>query len=879
MRVIKRDGTVVPMDFKEIQVRLTHFTSHPTVLSKVDAAFLTQQVIQHLRDMEKTEDIDNITAKIATEHYDKSFEYAKFAARIAMNNHHKITSDSFAEKIVRFHASLPKILNPRIVEFIAKNADKLDAMIDYNRDYLFDYIGFQVLQNSYLLQIDGRPIERPQDMLMREAIQVNVPYIFPQYSTITPPPNSIDVFSRIKDCYDKLSAKQYTHATPTLFNSCSATPQLASCFLIDIEDDTFDILKASNSAALISRTSGGVGLNFQNLRGKNALISSTGGRTKGTKYFMKGFESWSAAFDQGGGKRPGNFAIYQTMHHPDLIDFLKSRLPNATPEDACPKLHIGLWVPDLFMKRLLSNGTWTFFCSKVCPDLANLWGEEYEAKYEEYEKDPSKVSSTMSCKEIFSHWFKSVKNSGYPYVCFKDSINKSNMQKNVGVIKSSNLCTEIMLHTSSREQAVCNLASICLSAFVFDTWTREELGQDMDKRRALDHEFPKHPWFDFEALIRVTGDIVENLNNVIDSTYYPTVETARSNFSHRPIGIGIQGLNDVFMKFKFEWESEKAAEINKYIAETIYYAAVQMSTRLARRRYQQMLSIVDGGGIAEICTYPPVILERFPELASENNVQEFIDIPDIPKTIGSYPSYNLGEGAPVKEKFHWEHYKGVTPRYNWEKVRTHVNTYGMRNSMLIAYMPTASTSYIMGCTPCFEPPTGMTLVRKTLAGNFTLVNKYAVHDLESRGLWNRDMKNEILLSKGGGSIQNITRIPESLRRLYKNAFEIPNETLIKLAADRQPFICHAQSLNWFMQDPNLKTYLQMLFQAWRLELKTAMYYLRIETSSEARKTVRQSSRNPEGEAVGADEHFVEVDQSAYTPDSDDDAYECLMCSS
>lgn len=896
MRVVKRDGSVVPVELKEIQDRLNYFAQNPTVLN-VDPAQLAIQVISYLTDMTKTEDIDNITAHVAADQYGRSYDHMVFAARIAINNHHKVCSAPFAAKMKAYHEAYPKTLSPKMVGFICAHAEQLEAMIDYERDYLIDYIGFQVVCATYLFKIRGKLLECPQDMFMREAIQLNAAEIFPEdFSCLGVKKPLEEVLKNIKACYDQLSKLLYTHATPTLFNSCSARAQLASCFLLDMEDSTKGIMNVALATADISRNSGGVGINVSAIRGKGAEIASSGCTTKGSVPFFRIFESISAAFDQGGNRRPGNFALYMQMHHPDLLDFLNMKNPIGDQDGKCPKLHIGLWVSDLFMKRLVTNGPWSFFHSNVCPDLNDLWGSAYEAKYLEYEKNPALVAHQMPAQKIFFAIAKTAMTSGYPYICFKDTVNRANMQANIGIVKSSNLCTEIMLHTSREEHAVCNLASICLPQFVKDRWTEEEQAAPEEARRRLDHEFPQNPWFDFKGLMEITGQVVVNLNNVIDSNWYPTKETAQSNFRHRPLGIGIQGLNDALMKLKIGWETDAAKTFNAAVSETLYYAAVQKSSTLARARYLQIHRKVQencerGIPSTTIPIYPQSVRSQFqhpdPELNPLDHAVTYNTVDDVPTTAGAYPSYSDSRSntdrliAPIARQFHWEAFPDVKTLYDWDSVRAHVNTYGVRNSVLIAYMPTASTSYLMGCTPCFEPPTGLTFLRKTLAGNLKLVNKYAVRDLERYGLWNEGMKNEILMSDGGGSIQHIARIPQQLKDLYKNAFEIDQKVLVKLAADRQPFVDQAQSLNWFLRKFTEQTYLELMVTAWAQRLKTGVYYTRIETSGAAQKVVARDLSKFTTEDIATTTVQIQdrvAQPTAYTP-SEEDLNVCLMCSS
>ena len=747
MYVIKRDGRREAVKFDKITARVKKlcYGLDPTV----DATQVTLKVIDGIFDGVTTSELDNLTAEVAATMTVKHPDYAQLASRIAVSNLHKNTKKSFSETMKDLYTYLdPKtgakaaLLADDVHKIISENADLLDSSIIYDRDFTYDFFGFKTLERSYLLRLHGQVVERPQHMLMRVAIGIHK--------------NDLD--SAI-ETYNSLSEGWYTHATPTLFNAGSPKPQMSSCFLLQLKDDSisgiYDTLK---QCAQISQSAGGIGLSVHNLRAKGSYIKGTNGTSNGIVPMLRVFNDTARYVDQGGGKRKGSFAIYLEPWHADVFDFLELKKNHGKEEMRARDLFFAMWIPDLFMKRVESGADWTLMCPNECPGLADTWGAKFEELYERYEQE-GKGRETIKAQDL---WFKILESqieTGTPYMLFKDAANGKSNQQNLGTIKSSNLCTEIIEYTSPDEVAVCNLGSIALPKFV-----------DRGK-------------FDHDKLFEITMQLTRNLNRVIDQNYYPIPEARRSNMRHRPIGIGVQGLADAFILMRYPFDSVEAKVLNREIHETIYYAALTASKDLAREE-------------------------------------------------GPYETY---EGSPISQGVLQFDMWGVKPsdRWEWNVLRSEIKQHGVRNSLLLAPMPTASTAQILGNNECFEPYTSNIYTRRVLSGEFVVVNKYLLRDLVRLNLWGEDLKNKII--GANGSVANIPEIPQNLKDLYKTAWEISQKVIIDMAADRGAFICQSQSLNIFMENANFGKLTSMHFYSWKAGLKTGMYYLRTKAATDAIK--------------------------------------------
>lgn len=747
MYVLKRDGRKESVKFDKIQARVKKLCYGLDPI--VDPIHITMRVIEGLYDGVSTTELDNLAAEVSASLTTKHPDYTILAARIAVSNLHKNTKKSFSEVMQDLHDYIdPKtnqhapLISDDVYEVIDKNKEVLDSSIIYDRDFDYDFFGFKTLERAYLLKINGKIAERPQHMLMRVAIGIH----------------KKDIESAVKT-YEMLSERWFTHATPTLFNAGTPKPQMSSCFLLTTKDDSIDgIYDSLKQCAKISQSAGGIGLAIHDIRATGSYIRGTNGTSNGIVPMLRVFNDTARYVDQGGGKRKGSFAIYLEPWHADIFDFLDLKKNHGKEENRARDLFYALWTPDLFMKRVQENGDWTLMCPNECPGLSDSWGEEFEKLYTKYEAE-GKGRKTIKAQEL---WFKVLESqieTGTPYMLYKDAANSKSNQQNLGTIKSSNLCTEIIEYTSPDEVAVCNLASIALPKFIED-------GK-----------------FDHDKLFEVTYQITLNLNRIIDGNYYPVPEARNSNLRHRPIGIGIQGLADAFIMLRYPFESEQAKNLNKEIFETIYYASMTASKDLAIKE-------------------------------------------------GPYETY---KGSPVSKGVFQFDMWGVKPsnRWEWDVLKEEVKKHGVRNSLLLAPMPTASTSQILGNNECFEPYTSNIYTRRTLSGEFVVVNKHLLMDLVKLGLWNDQMKNE-LISKNG-SVQNIDAVPQNLKDLYKTAWEISQKTIIEMAADRGAFICQSQSMNVFMEGANFAKLTSMHFYGWKKGLKTGMYYLRTKAASDAIK--------------------------------------------
>jgi ribonucleoside-diphosphate reductase alpha chain len=763
MYVVKRDGRREAVKFDKITARVKKLCYELDPM--VDATQVTLKVIEGIYDGVTTTELDNLAAEVAATMTVKHPDYAQLASRIAVSNLHKNTKKSFSETMRDlYHYVDPKtgarasLIADDVHEIIQRNAELLDSAIIYDRDFNYDYFGFKTLERSYLLKMHGKVVERPQQMLMRVAVGIHK--------------NDLDSVIRT---YNDLSEGWYTHATPTLFNAGTPKPQMSSCFLLQLKDDSisgiYDTLK---QCAQISQSAGGIGLSVHNLRAKGSYIKGTNGTSNGIVPMLRVFNDTARYVDQGGGKRKGSFAIYLEPWHADIEDFLELKKNHGKEEMRARDLFYALWIPDLFMQRVEQNGDWTLMCPNECPGLSDTWGKEFEDLYEKYEQE-GRGRKTIKAQELWFRILESQIETGTPYILYKDAANRKSNQQNLGTIKSSNLCTEIIEYTSPDEVAVCNLGSIALPKFV-------------EKGR-----------FDHDKLFEVTYQLTRNLNRVIDQNYYPIPEARRSNMRHRPIGIGVQGLADAFILMRYPFDSVEAKVLNREIFETIYYAALTASK-------------------------------------------------DLAKEEGPYETY---EGSPISKGILQFDMWGVKPsdRWDWEALRAEVREHGVRNSLLLAPMPTASTAQILGNNECFEPYTSNIYTRRVLSGEFVVVNKYLLRDLVKLGLWDETLKNKIIAANG--SVQHIPEIPQNLKDLYKTAWEISQKVIIDMAADRGAFICQSQSLNIFMENANFGKLTSMHFYSWKAGLKTGMYYLRTKAATDAIKFTVDKSKlaAPQPEAV------------------------------
>lgn len=749
MLVIKRDGRRESVKFEKITARIEKL-SYGLDSTFVDVGEVAQKVVNGIYDGVTTVELDNLAAEIAASMTTKHPDYALLAARIAISNLHKTTSKSFFNTMKRLYSyEDPKtgenaaLISKEVFEVIKKNAELFDSSIIYDRDFNYDYFGFKTLERSYLLKIDGKVIERPQQMLMRVAIGIH----------------QTDVESAIKT-YNLMSEKWFTHATPTLFNAGTPKPQMSSCFLLTMQDDSIDgIYDTLKQCAKISQSAGGIGLSIHNIRATGSYIKGTNGTSNGIIPMLKVFNDTARYVDQGGGKRKGAFAVYLEPWHADVFEFLELKKNHGKEELRARDLFYALWMPDLFMKRVEENDVWSLFCPNEAPGLAEAYGEDFEKLYEKYERE-NRYRKQVKAQDLWFEILESQIETGTPYMLYKDAANKKSNQKNLGTIKSSNLCTEILEYTSKDEVAVCNLASLALPKFI------------------------NNGIFDHQSLYDVTKQVTKNLNKIIDVNYYPVPEAENSNKRHRPIGIGVQGLADTFIMLRMPFESDEAIGLNKDIFETIYFAAMTASMELAKEQ-------------------------------------------------GPYSTF---KGSPVSKGIFQFDMWGITPesgRWDWEGLKREVKKNGVRNSLLVAPMPTASTSQILGNNEAFEPYTSNIYTRRVLSGEFVVVNKHLLKDLVKLNLWNDKMKNKLI--EANGSVQAIAEIPQNIKDLYKTVWEIKQKTLIDMAADRGAYICQSQSFNVHMVDANFGKLTSMHFYAWKKGLKTGLYYLRTKAAADAIK--------------------------------------------
>ena len=763
MFVLKRDGRREPVQFDKITARIKKLCYG--LHDAVDPTKIAMRVIEGVYDGVTTTELDNLAAEVAATNAVTHPDYAQLASRIAVSNLHKATKKSFTECMKDLHEYVDPVTGQNasliaddVWEIIQKNSELLDSSIIYDRDFSYDFFGFKTLERSYLLKIQGEIAERPQQMLMRVAVGIH----------------KDDMDSAI-ETYNMMSEGWFTHATPTLFNAGTPKPQMSSCFLLTMKEDSITgIYDTLQQCAKISQNAGGIGLAIHDIRATGSYIKGTNGTSNGIVPMLRVFNDTARYVDQGGGKRKGSFAIYIEPWQADVFDFLELRKNHGIEEQRARDLRYALWTPDLFMKRVEENGDWTLMCPNDCPGLSDTWGPEFEALYTKYEAE-GKGRKTIKAQDLWFKVLESQMETGTPYMLYKDAANSKSNQQNLGTIRSSNLCTEIIEYTAPDEVAVCNLASVAIPKFVKEDRT-----------------------FDHDKLFEVTYRVTRNLNRVIDRNYYPIPEARNSNMRHRPIGLGVQGLADAFILMRFPFDSEEARQLNKDVFETMYYAA---------------------------CT------------ASK----------DMAKEEGAYETF---EGSPASQgKLQFDMWD-VQPsdRWEWDILKDEIKEHGMRNSLLVAPMPTASTAQILGNNECFEPYTSNIYTRRTLSGEFIVVNKHLLRDLTKLGLWDDDMKNRLIAANG--SIQNIPEIPENLKVLYRTSWEISQKAILEMAADRGAYICQSQSLNIFMENVTNSKLTSMHFYAWKKGLKTGMYYLRTKAATDAIKfTVDKKYKNQTKEAA------------------------------
>lgn len=805
MFVVKRDGRKEPVMFDKITSRVKKMCYGLNEL--VDPVKVAMRVIEGLYDGVTTPELDNLAAEVAATLTTTHPDYAKLAARISVSNLHKNTKKSFSEVMDDLYVYVnPRtgkkapMISDEVHEVIQKNADELNSTIIYNRDFNYDYFGFKTLERSYLLKINGKVAERPQHMLMRVSVGIHL--------------NDMEA---VKETYELMSKKFFTHATPTLFNSGTPKPQMSSCFLLAMKDDSIDgIYDTLKQTAKISQSAGGIGLSIHNIRATGSYIGGTNGTSNGIVPMLRVFNDTARYVDQGGGKRKGSFAIYVEPWHADIFDFLDLKKNHGKEEMRARDLFYAMWIPDLFMKRVQDDAHWTLMCPNECPGLFDIHSEEFDAKYLAFE-EAGKGRKTIRARELWEKILESQIETGTPYMLYKDAANRKSNQKNLGTIRSSNLCTEIMEYTSADEVAVCNLASIALPMFI------------------------KNGEFDHKELFRVTKRVTKNLNRVIDRNYYPVIEAENSNMRHRPIGLGVQGLADAFILLRLPFTSDEAKKLNQEIFETLYFAAVTASMEEAK---------VDG---------------------------PYQSYKDSPISQGEF-QHNLW-GIKDEE---------LSGRWDWGKLRKEIKKHGVRNSLLVAPMPTASTSQILGNNEAFEPYTSNIYTRRVLSGEFIVVNKHLLEDLVELGLWNDDLKQEIM--RANGSVQHVDNIPDDLKELYKTVWELSMKDIIDMSRHRGYFIDQSQSLNLFMENANMAKLTSMHFYAWKSGLKTGMYYLRTKSAVDAIKFTLNNEKKEEPipeeaiieGAIGVNDkplspqELRELLAKSKTAEEDDD---CLMCGS
>ena len=864
MRVQKRSGDYEDVSFDKILNRMKALSTGEEFLYKlsIDPTVIAQKVCSEIYDGVQTCELDTLASEIAISLYSTHPDYSILASRILVSNHHKNTDGKFSRKVARLYNAITDerstpLVNKDFYELVMNNAEEIESVIDYQRDYDFDFFGLKTLEKSYLYKVNKVIVERPQDMIMRVALSIHRNDLSKAYET-----------------YNLMSQHYFTHATPTLYNAGSNREQFASCFLLAMKDDSIKgIYETLADCASISQHAGGIGLHIHNIRSTNSFIAGTNGKSNGIVPMLRVFNDTARYVDQGGGKRNGSFAIYLEPWHPDIFEFLELKKNHGNELERARDLFYALWLPDLFMERVKNDGVWSLVCPNDCQTLSNVCGEQFKILYENIERQ-GLYRKQVSARKLWNAILTSQIETGTPYILYKDACNLKSNQQNLGTIKSSNLCTEIIEYSSPEETAVCNLASVALKKFLVPKDTQNlklkiyskpqcvycDLSKNLCKKLGIEYEelsykdllisgetprkvtFPKifnvseggmdpiggfvelelflRPSFDFEKLKQVVKTLTVNLNNIIDYNYYPTPETKTSNLRHRPIGLGVQGLANVFMELKIPFTSDEAKLYNSMIFETIYYASMEASMEIARDRGELLSEYINTSES----------MDQTLEVLGENNISVIKEELTRESHYGSYSSFI---GSPLhKGKYQfdlWNH----TPsdRYDWTSLMENIKRYGVRNSLLVAPMPTASTAQILGNYECFEPIMSNIYTRRVLAGEYMVLNKYLVEDLMLCGRWSKEMKNKIIANDG--SIQGIKEIPNCFKERYKTVWEMSQKDIIDMAADRGKFICQSQSLNLFMAAPDPSKLTSMHFYAWKKGLKTGIYYLRTRPSSKA----------------------------------------------
>ena len=790
MKVLKRDNTTEPVSFDKITKRIKSLSNN----LNVDHIKVSQKVIENIYDGVTTYELDELSAQIAAGMSVENPDYSQLAGRITCSNYQKRTPKSFFKVMKMLYEYRDKnnqsapLISKELFDIVKKNKKIIEDAIQHERDYYYDFFGFKTLYRSYLMKVNGNPMERIQHMWMRVALGIH----------------GEDIQSAI-ETYNLMSEKYFTHATPTLFNAGTNRPQLSSCFLIAMQDDSIPgIFNTLTQCAQISKWAGGIGLHIHNIRAKGTHIRGTNGTSNGIVPMLKVFNHTARYVDQGGGKRNGSFAIYLEPWHADIFEFLDLKKNHGDEEMIARDLFYALWIPDLFMKRVEENREWSLMCPDLCPGLSDVYGEDFEELYNKYEAE-GKYTRQISARELWKAVLTSQIETGTPYMLYKDACNEKSNQKNLGTIKSSNLCTEILEYTSPDEIAVCNLASISLKTFVED-----------DK-------------FNFEKLHQITKVVTRNLNKVIDVNYYPVQEAENSNRRHRPIGIGVQGLADTFAMLRYPFDSLDAKNLNRDIFETMYHASLEASNELAIERETMITEYKQLSGI----TNDKTMKKKLSDILSKTSFTK--EELTRKRCSGAYDSYLHNGGSPVSNGILQFDMWGVIPsdRWNWEDLRESIEKHGVRNSLLLAPMPTASTSQILGNNECFEPFTTNMYTRRTLAGEYIIINKYLLNDLIRLGIWNDDIKAKLMAYEG--SVQQIDEIPQDIKDLYKTVWEIKQKVIIDMAADRGAFIDQTQSMNLFVREPNVGILSSMHFYGWKKGLKTGQYYLRTKPVARAQQ--------------------------------------------
>ena len=864
MRVQKRSGEYEDVSFDKILNRMKALSFGDEFSKKlnIDPSIIAQKVCSEIYDGVTTRELDTLASEIAISLYSTHPDYSVLAARIVVSNHHKNTDGKFSRKVARLYNAITDerstpLVNKQFYELVMENAEEIESVIDYQRDYDFDFFGLKTLEKSYLYRVNKEMVERPQDMIMRVSLSIHRNDLPKAFET-----------------YNLMSRHYFTHATPTLYNAGSNREQFASCFLLAMKDDSIKgIYDTLADCASISQHAGGIGLHIHNIRSTNSFIAGTNGKSNGIVPMLRVFNDTARYVDQGGGKRNGSFAIYLEPWHPDIFEFLELKKNHGNELERARDLFYALWIPDLFMERVKSDGVWSLMCPNDCQTLSNVCGSEFKLLYENLEQQGS-YRKRVSARKLWNAILTSQIETGTPYLLYKDACNLKSNQQNLGVIKSSNLCTEIVEYSSPEETAVCNLASVALKKFLVPKDVSDlklkiyskpqcvycDMAKNLCNRLGVNYEvvshkellmsgetprkvsFPKifdvstsgmnpiggfveletflRPTFDFDKLNQVVQVMTRNLNNIIDYNYYPTPETKTSNMRHRPIGLGVQGLANVFMELKISFTSEEAKQLNSDIFETIYYASMTASMELAKEREILLKDSIDD----------TFTLDETLSALEQKGIQAISEELTRESHLGSYSSF---VGSPLHRGRYqfdlWNH----TPsdRYDWSSLMENIKQYGVRNSLLVAPMPTASTAQILGNYECFEPIMSNIYTRRVLAGEYMVLNNYLVQDLMLCERWSKEMKNKIIANDG--SIQGIDEIPNCFKERYKTVWEMSQKDIIDMAADRGKYICQSQSLNLFMAAPDPNKLTSMHFYAWKKGLKTGIYYLRTRPSSKA----------------------------------------------